>query len=140
MELELLGLRANKIKQLEAKGIASVDDLLLFLPRSYKDYRFITGILPKDQISVVRAEIVSCQRRPGNGQQFVTASCRIIPNNVMMTVRWFNMHWIYTTLKPLSEKRTKMVIAGRIEYSESYGYSLNQPDVFELLLRQLKVS
>lgn len=136
MKLEQLGLRPNKIKQLESKGITSVDDLLMFLPRSYKDYRCITGILPREQTSVVTAEIVSCDRRPGNGRQFVTACCRIIPQNVMMTIRWFNMHWIYNSLKPLSEKRAKVVIAGKIEYSENYGYSLNQPDVFESIQGQ----
>ena len=66
MELELLGVKPNKKKQLEAKGIMSVEDLLQYLPRTYKDFRRLTGILPSDQISLVCATVVSCERRPGN--------------------------------------------------------------------------
>ena len=51
MELELLGIKPNKKKQFEAKGIFSVEDILQYLPRTYKDFRKLTGILPREQIS-----------------------------------------------------------------------------------------
>ena len=131
MKLEQLEIKPNKKKQFEAKGISTVEDLLQYLPRTYKDYRSITGILPHDQISLFRGVVQSCERRPGNGKQFVTASCTIIPDNIKLTVRWFNMHWILNSIKPLAEKHAVVVIAGKVEYSEKYGYSLNQPDIFE---------
>ena len=37
MELELLGIKPNKKKQFETKGIFSVEDILQYLPRTYKD-------------------------------------------------------------------------------------------------------
>ena len=131
MELELLGVKPNKKKQLEAKGIMSVEDLLQYLPRTYKDFRRLTGILPSDQISLVCATVVSCERRPGNGKQFVTASCLVEPFNQRLTVRWFNMHWIYNSIKQLADSGARVIIGGKIEYNDRYGYGLNQPDVFE---------
>ena len=58
MELEVLGIKPNKKKQFEAKGIFSVEDILQYLPRTYKDYRQLTGILPHDQLSLVSATVV----------------------------------------------------------------------------------
>ena len=54
MELEELGIKSQKQKQFESKGIMTVEDLLQFLPRTYKDLRSITGVLPKDQLSLLR--------------------------------------------------------------------------------------
>jgi len=136
MELELLGIKPNKKKQFEAKGIFSVEDILQYLPRTYKDFRKLTGILPREQISLVSAAVVSCERRPGNGKQFVTASCVIEPLNQQLTVRWFNMHWIYSSIKLLADKRARVIIAGKIDFNDKYGYSLNQPDIFEPVSNQ----
>ena len=136
MELELLGIKPNKKKQFETKGIFSVEDILQYLPRTYKDFRQLTGILPRDQISLVSAAVVSCERRPGNGKQFVTASCVIEPLNQRLTVRWFNMHWIYSSIKSLADRRARVIIAGKIDFSDKYGYNLNQPDIFEPVSNQ----
>ena len=131
MELDQLNVKPNKKKQLESKGIRTVEDLLQYLPRSYKDFRQSTGIPPHDQISLVCARIVSCERRPGNGRQFVVANCLIEPQNYNLTVRWFNMHWIYSSIKSLADSQAKVIIAGKIDFSDKYGYNLNQPEVFE---------
>ena len=94
MELDVLGVTPKKKKQFESREIYSVEDLLQYLPRAYRDYRSITGILPHDQVSVLLGTVVSCERRAGNGRQFVSATCWIEPQNLELTVRWFNMHWI----------------------------------------------
>ena len=131
MELELLEVKPNKKKQFEAKGIRTIEDLLQYMPRAYKDYRHLTGILPQDQISLVSATVISCERRPGNGKQFITASCVIEPQNQKMTVRWFNMPWIYNSIRALADRRAEVIITGKIDYNDKYGSSLNQPDIFE---------
>ena len=104
MELDVLGVTPKKKKQFESRGIYSVEDLLQYLPRAYRDYRSITGILPHDQVSVLFGTVVSCERRAGNGRQFVTATC---------------------------ERHGKVIIAGKADFDSRYGYSLNQPEVFE---------
>ncbi len=131
MELDVLGVTPKKKKQFESRGIYSVEDLLQYLPRAYRDYRSITGILPHDQVSVLFGTVVSCERRAGNGRQFVTAICRIEPLNLELTVRWFNMHWVYQEIKSLADRHEKVIIAGKVDFDSRYGYGLNQPEVFE---------
>jgi len=131
MELDVLGVTPKKKKQFESKGIYSVEDLLQYLPRAYRDYRSITGILPHDQVSVLLGTVVSCERRAGNGRQFVSATCWIEPQNLELTVRWFNMNWKYQEIKSLAERKEKVIIAGKADFDSRYGYSLNQPEVFE---------
>jgi len=131
MELEELGVKPNKKKQFESRGIFSVEDLLQYLPKSYKDLRQFTGLLPHDQVSVLAGTVVSCERRPGNGRQFVTAKCTIEPYRQELTVRWFNMPWIFREVKQLADSQTKVVIAGKVDYNAQYGYGLNQPEIFE---------
>ena len=46
MELDVLGVTPKKKKQFESRGIYSVEDLLQYLPRAYRDYRSITGRFP----------------------------------------------------------------------------------------------
>ena len=130
MDLEVLGVKPAKIKQFEGKGIYTVADLLQYLPRAYKDLRRITGILPKDQVSLVCATVMSCERKPGNGKHFVVAKVLVEPRNVEMSVLWFNMPWIVNQLRPLAERRQRVIIAGKIDCN-NYGYSLVQPDIFE---------
>ena len=48
-----------------------------------------------------------------------------------MTVRWFNMQWIYNTVKAMADSREKVIIGGKIDFDSKYGYGLNQPEVFE---------
>jgi len=137
MELEAIGVKPQKKKQFESRGIASVEDLLQYLPRTYKDYRAVTGVLPHDQISVLVGTVLSCERRPGNGKQFVTATCRIEPQNLDLTVRWFNMHWIFQKIKDLAERHEKVIIAGKLDFDSRYGYGLNQPEIFEPYREQI---
>ena len=130
MNLEVLGVKPAKIKQFEGKGIYTVADLLQYLPRAYKDMRRITGILPKDQVSLVCGTIVSCERKPGNGKHFVVAKVLVEPRNVEMSVLWFNMPWRVNQLRPLAERRARVLIAGKIDCN-NFGYNLVQPDIFE---------
>ena len=131
MELDVLGVTPKKKKQFESRGINSVEDLLQYLPKAYRDYRSFTGILPHDQVSVLLGTVVFCERRAGNGRQFVTAICRIEPLNLELTVRWFNMHWVYQEIKSLADRHEKVIIAGKVDFDSRYGYGLNQPEVFE---------
>lgn len=132
----MLGVKPQKKRQFESKGIATVEDLLQFLPRAYKDLRRFTGILPKDQLSLIKATVVSCERRPGTGKHFVVAKCVVEPGQENLSVLWFNMPWMVNQIRPLAERHVQVLIAGRIDHNENYGYSLIQPEIFEAFHEQ----
>lgn len=134
MDLELLGVKPQKKKQFEAKGICTVEELLQYLPRAYKDMRHITGILPKEMVSLVVARVISCERRPGSERPFVMAKCIIETDHtppINFSVLWFNMPWIINQIQPLANGSAEVIVAGRFDFNPNYGYSVVQPDIFE---------
>lgn len=138
MELDFIDVAAAKKKQFESRGIRSVEDLLQFLPRKYKDYSKITGILPGDQVSCFYANVQQVRIEQGSKVTFITAVCTEPNTNVRIYVRWFNMRWAYNRLK-LFERQT-VVIAGKVEYSEQYHtYSVNNPEVFDFVKQGLGI-
>ena len=52
MQLSSLGITPQKEKQFAKKEILSAEDLVAYLPRSYKDFTRETGILPDTELTV----------------------------------------------------------------------------------------
>lgn len=131
MDLESLNVNAAKKKQFESRGIYTVEDLLQFLPRKYKDYSKITGILPSDQVSCFYAHVQQVKIEQGKKVTFITALCTIDGSNARVYVRWFNMAWAFRKLKEL--ERQMVIVIGKVEYSEQYHcYSVNNPEAFDI--------
>lgn len=137
--LELIGVKPNKAKQFATKGIYTIGDLLQYLPRKYNDFRNITGILPHDQVSIFRARVMTGKRVAGNGKNFLIAECKEEESGNMITVRWFNANWMYSQIYKLAEGHTKVIIVGRVDFNEKYGYGMSQPEVFEPCEESLKI-
>lgn len=95
MELTELGINKGKIKQLNNKGIESVEGLVRFLPRKYYDFTKTTDIKDikeGDNVSVVvKIEDIA------SGPNYVRI--RVIDrNNWTMNIIWFNQQYILNML------------------------------------------
>ena len=131
MDLSRIGVNANKQKQFASRGIYSVEDLLQYLPRTYKDFRRITGILPDNQISIFKAQILSCKTVNTGKTPFITATCIEEQSGQTVTVRWFNMPWYFREVSAMAANKTRVIIAGKVDYNSTFGYGISQPEVFE---------
>ena len=130
MELELLSVIPAKKKQFASKGIYTVEDLLSFMPRKYKDYSRITGILPKDQVSCIRVHVESVESKNAGKMPFVTAVCTELESGKRVNVLWFHMQWIYQQIRGYIGR--DVVAIGKMEFNERYNsYSMIQPDAFD---------
>ena len=130
MDLSVISVSAAKKKQFATKGIYTAEDLLSFIPRRYKDYSRITGVLPHDQVSCVKAMVKSVTTGGGKKTSYVAASCVEMSTGKKLSVFWFNQHWIYHKLSALSGQT--VVAVGKIDYNEQYdNYSMSQPEVFD---------
>ena len=60
MKLSVIGVNAQKEKRFEKKGIHSAEDLLRYIPKSYKDYRQLATHLidGAEQACLVRVDEV----------------------------------------------------------------------------------
>lgn len=129
MELAALGIKPNKKKQFESRGISSVEELLSFLPRKYKDFSQITGILPSDQVSCLRARVTNVSSKNAGKVPYVSADCVEFPSGKPIHVIWFRSMWIYSRIRSLINK--SIVVVGKVDYSDKFGYSIVQPEVFD---------
>lgn len=139
MNLDMLEVSATKKKQFVSRGVNSVEDLLQFLPRTYKDFRMITGILPGDQVSVFRATVTDCRTIATSKIPFFTATCIEESTGYAVTVKWFHMMWLQREVRHLAESRTKVIVAGKVDFNPQYGYGLSQPEIFEAGIKALKI-
>ena len=129
MNLEYLGVSAAKRRQFEKREIFNVEDLLSYLPRKYNDYSTITGILPSDQVSCIKARVVSTSSRNAGKIPYVSAQCEELQSGASVQVTWFRCPWIYQQIREYVKK--DIVIAGKITYNEQFGYSIVQPEIFD---------
>ena len=129
MNLEYLGVSAAKRRQFGKREIFNVEDLLSYLPRKYNDYSTITGILPSDQVSCIKARVVSTASRNAGKIPYVSAQCEELQSGASVQVTWFRCPWIYQQIREYVKK--DIVIAGKITYNEQFGYSIVQPEIFD---------
>ena len=139
MDLLTIGVSSAKKKQFAARGINTVEDLLQFLPRAYKDFRYITGILPEDQVSIFRATIIDSHVIATSRIPMFTAACVEESSGQTVTVRWFHMNWFQREVRHLAEDRAKVIVVGKVDYNPQFGFGLSQPEVFEPDSRALKI-
>ncbi len=138
MDLSVLNVSAAKKKQFATKGIYTAEDLLSFIPRRYKDYSRITGVLPRDQVSCVKAIVKSVSTGGGKKTSYVIASCVEESSGKKLSVFWFNQSWIYRKLGIYTGQT--VVVVGKIEYNEQYdNYSVSQPEAFDFAQNALGV-
>ena len=115
MDLLTIGVSSAKKKQFEARGINTVEDLLQFLPRAYKDFRYVTGILPEDQVSIFRATIIDSHVIATSRIPMFTAACVEESSGQTVTVRWFHMNWFQREVRHLAEDRAKVIVVGKVD-------------------------
>lgn len=114
MNLEALNIQKNKIKQLNAKGITSLESLLWFFPRKYNDFRYETGVLPKEQKSClfVNIEKVSAKYQV---PQYIEAIGTEIRTGQPICITWFNQMFLDATIR---KARGKIVyVCGNVSYN-----------------------
>ncbi len=130
LDLQELGVTNAKIKQFESRGIMTVEDLLSFLPRCYKDYSKITGILPPDQTSCIRVKVLSTASKNAGKVPYITANCVTVDGKNKINVIWFRSQWMYGKIRDFVNR--VVVVAGKATYNEQYNsYSIAQPELFD---------
>lgn len=131
MLLEALNIQSNKRKQLKKKGMETVEDLLWFFPRKYNDFRFDTGILPKEYKScfTMRVENVSASYK---ATQYIEVSGIIVNTGQAVCVTWFNQMFRHKEIQGAYGKN--IFVCGNASYN-TYRQcpQIIAPDIFSAL-------
>lgn len=133
MQLERLNIIPTKVAQFNKAGIFTAEDLVLFLPRKYKDFSQETGLLMPPNISTFSVTLDKISSSPPHSGKtpYIRASCTEFRSGAAVTIFWFNQPWLARKLVPHIGSR--FYVAGLVTYNEQYrNFSCTSPDVFEL--------
>jgi ATP-dependent DNA helicase RecG len=137
MLLKELGINSGKEKQLNKKGIYTIEDLINFFPRRYNDLSKETGLLDDDKISctVMRVEDV---KQYNNGKiPLIIATGNEITTGKRIKAMWFRKNFMFRSLyNAIGED---VYICGKATYSLEYkNYTISEPLVFTTRIKEAK--
>lgn len=133
MKLESINVAGAKLNQFKKKGIETVEDLLNFLPRSYKDFRKLTGIRDESQYSVILVDISTCSyyaKKPGGRVDVLTATGLEVSTGAKVKATWFNQSYRYREVNACVRRR--VLICGKLKYDMDYNVYITTPEVFTM--------
>ncbi len=121
-----LSLPPAKIKQFEKKGISTVDDLLMFLPRRYK-YFGIPGAVHEGSCAFIMELHHVEERITSKGMEMLIASG--ISSGKKVSVVWFRQNYRYESIRRMCNN--EVLVAGNVSYDNEWNqYNVMAADVF----------
>ncbi|MEB3101227.1 ATP-dependent DNA helicase RecG [Ferviditalea candida] len=107
---EVLGVGAQKAKDLQELGIRSVADLLEYYPFRYEDYRIRDLSLVKDGEKItLQGTIYGEPSVQMFGRNKSRLACKVMVDRFFVTAVWFNRHFLKDKLQP----RQEIVLTGK---------------------------
>ena len=127
MKLEEIGYAKKQINALNKKNICTAEDLVLYLPKRYKDYRKLSLITSaeEDKFGAFNGELIFCDKRAGK-KWYIFLKIRQ-DDGTIFNVMYFSEMFRYKAYLALLHKR--VVVYGKPAYDASYGWSLKYPEV-----------
>ena len=125
-DLNLLGIQEKKKKQFEKKGIHDINDLLMFLPRRYKNFGAISDVHEGEAAVIMQLKYVNKKVISNNNNMLIAIGDS---NGVTVQAIWFRQAYKYESLYALRQKQ--VLVAGNFVYDEEWNrYSVTAPDIF----------
>lgn len=128
--LSSISVSPAKEKQFNKRGIYTVEDLLNFLPRKYKDFTVLTGAEGNgDELScIVVLRAVYTFQRPGK-TPCIIARGEEYKTGIPISVTWFRQNYLYEQIYAL--RGIKVFVAGKATKNKEGGVDFTMPSVFE---------
>lgn len=127
MQLKHLGLQKRTLNALAKKDLYTVNDMLLWQPRSYRNYTRITPLSEAvpDTYCAIKGVLVRADKRYGSTRPYIVLRL-LQSDNIGMSV----MYFVRTDLfgKYAEMKGEECVVCGKLMFDPSYGYSMSNPD------------
>ena len=121
---ELPGIGAKALKDLKTLGIASVRDLIFYVPFRYDDFSKRKQIknLRTDDVVTISCQVDSIEVRPASrNKKLILVEVVVSDETGELKVVWFNQPWLVKQLRIGS----KISLAGRVE--NRFGLTLSNP-------------
>lgn len=134
MLINKLNLQTKTINALNKKKIYTTDDLVRWIPRSYRDYRHPAPIWQavEGQFMAIKGLLRKAEKKEGKRKYLVLRVESMGGDNSVQrsfTVLYFSRIFMYS--KFLDMVGTDVVVCGKISYDEKFGFSMSEPDILE---------
>ena len=130
MKLSAIGINPQMEKRFAEKGIDSVENLIMYLPRKYYDFSKETGILPETEVSSVVIKIESVKSY-NKKTPLVLVRGKVASTGEAISVMFFNQDWVKNKIAPYVGRYA--YAAGKISYNPDFNnYTINSPLVFDV--------
>ena len=127
MHLRKLGLNTRTLNALARKNIFTTNDIVLWMPREYRDYRYFTDLEQTEPggYYAVKGTLTKAEKKYGK-RPYIVMRIRQA-NGTGVTV----MHFVRTNLFPEYERGIgrQFAVCGKVNLDPVYGYSINNPDI-----------
>ena len=127
--VQTLNIPPQKVKQLEDRGIYTLEDLLRYFPKEYLDFSVESevGIENLNKNIAVIGKLVSVRHFSSN-KTAIRAEIET-SNKMPLDVIWFNQEYLFDKLSYI--KGSKIIVCGKLTRNEKYyRYSFINPPVF----------
>lgn len=135
--IETLRMPPQKIKQLEDKGIYTLEDLLKYFPKDYMDFTVESSVSVENiGKNVAITGILSSVRHLSSNKNVI--KCEVDTSNGMkLQILWFNQEYLFDKLSYI--KGSKVIVCGKLTRNDKYfNYSIINPPIFSRSIEDSK--
>lgn len=135
MDLSQIGVSPQKAGQFNKRGIYTVEDLVAYLPRKYRDFREETEILPETETSclVVRMDKIFCPSQ--SRKPFFRINGVVLKTGYPICVTFFGQNYLQKQYAHLMGQN--FYVAGKVKWAYN-AYQITSPDLFVPLSRDAR--
>ena len=135
--INTLRIPPQKIKQLEDKGIYTLEDLLKYFPKDYLDFTEESSVgIENVGKNIAVTGILSSVRHLASNKNVI--KCEVdTPNGMKLSVLWFNQDYLFEKLSYI--KGSRVIVCGKLTHNEKYFYySIINPQIFSRAIEDSK--
>ena len=131
MNLEELELRKADITKLNKKGIMTVEDVQMFLPRTYYDFTETKPLDPKydGQFVAVTGTFTKWETKKTNQTLMLKAKVLDRETGKKLHVMWIGFYTLKNVIKEW--EGSEVIVCGKLTYEDAYhSFHMNNPIIF----------
>lgn len=132
MNVSEIGVKENRIKLLESKGLGTVEEVQRFFPRKYHDFsvqRQLERIYADTYCAIIgKADEITTKKT--NDVLMLKAKVYDEITGRKLNVMWIGAYYLYRIIKDWDGER--VIVCGKLTYSEEYhSFHMNNPIIFD---------
>lgn len=131
MLLSEMNIPTKTINALAKKKINTVNDLVMYFPRKYLDYREIVPLdNAVDKDCAISGYLESYEKKQDAGMTIIKAHLIEESSGQKVTVTWMGQSYQYNAIKNFARK--EIVVCGKVKHHVVYGYTVTNPFAYYL--------